>query len=204
MSSLSFSLERLKDVYVTSARRGFMAVSDRPMCVTSASGGSGNGTIIAVKRVYREDGRWVYDNPEHYGQWWLRSAWLEALALTGKEPWRIYRLDAADVARDLDSGVFTDDIRGFRNRCEPWQPVTVGKDGQIDGTTTIAAARVWARVDGWRVVQECDGRWRADEAHCNADRSILLCSKSHFDELPGIHDSAVEAISLVEAERPWK
>jgi hypothetical protein len=60
--SINFSLENLKRVYVSSCRRGFLAISDQPMCVTEASGGSGNSTIIAVKRVYREGGKWVYEN----------------------------------------------------------------------------------------------------------------------------------------------
>lgn len=204
--SINFSLENLKRVYVSSYMRGFLAVSDQPMCVTSSSGSSGNDTIIAVKRVYREEGRWVYANPDRSGQWWLQRAWKEAISLRGHEPWRVYELDASETATRLDAGEFTDDVRGFENRGEPWQPVTVDPTtGEIDGYTTIAAARIWARVDGWRVVQSDDGDWKADGTHCNADRSILKYSRQHFDPLPEFRmNEAGEAIVVVDENRPWK
>jgi hypothetical protein len=203
--TLNFSLDNLKKVYVSSCRRGFLAVSDQPMCVTSASGSSGNSTIIAIKRVYRDDGRWVYANPDHYGQWWLKTAWKEAVSLKGSEPWRVYELDAAEIAARLDAGEFTDDIRGFRNRCEPWQPVTLDADGAVSDYTAIAAAEVWERTDGWRVVRGHDGNWKAAETRCNADRSILKYSRNHFDPLPEcVLSKAAEAIALVDDRRPWK
>ncbi len=204
-SRLNFSLENLKKVYVTSAKRGFLAVSDMPMCVTSVSGSSGNDVILAVKRVYREDGRWLYGNPEVAGEWWLRKAWRDAIRLTGAEPWRVYELDAAEIAARLDAGEFTDDVRGFRNRGEPWQPVTVDPAGAVDGYTTIGAARIWERTDGWRVVRGDDGNWRADGTHCNADRGILKYSRQHFDPMPEcVLSEAAAAIAVVDDHRPWK
>jgi hypothetical protein len=203
--SLNFSLDNLKMVYVSSAKRGFLAVSDMPMCVT-ASGSSANHVIVAVKRVYRENGRWFYDNPERQGEWWLYNAWKEAIALTGGEPWRVYELDAEEVAGRLDAGEFTDDVRGFENRCEPWQPVTIDADGGVDGYATIAASRIWERVDGWRVVKRADGRWIADGSRCNADDSILRHgSPYHFDPLPDMAEDEVWfAMMAVDKDRPWE
>jgi hypothetical protein len=202
---LNFSLDNLKKVYVTSAKRGFLAVSDQPMCVTS-SGCSGNDVILAVKHVCRENGRWVYCNPEIGGEWWLRKAWRDAIALTGPEPWRVYELDAAEIAARLDAGEFTDDVRGFRNRGEPWQPIEVDAAGDHTGFTTIANARVWERTDGWRVTAREDGLWTADESRCNADRSVLKYSPHHFDPLVAFEAEhrAEDAMRLVDANRPWK
>lgn len=203
--ALHFSLDNLKHVYVSSCKRGILAVADQPMCVTHASGGSGNSTIICIKRVVREDGRWIYANPGVSGEWWLQSAWKEALSLVGAEPWRVYQLDAAETAARLDGGEFTDDVRGFRSRGEPWQPVTLDADGEIGGYTTIADAGVWVRDDGWRVVKGDDGAWRADGTRCNADRGILKYSRQHFDPLSEcVLSEAAAAISMVNDRRPWK
>lgn len=202
---LNFRLDNLKHVYVSSCRRGFLVVSDQPMCVTSASGSSGNDTIIATKRVYREDGRWVYAKPERPGQWWLKSAWLEAVSLQGGEPWRVYRLDAEEVARLLDDGAFTDDVRGFESRLEPWQPVNIDANGDVSGHPTIAAAKVWERTDGWRVVRRDDGLWVTDGSRCNADKSVLKYSPNHFDPIVSFaaERSAADAMLLVDVNRPW-
>ncbi|MNU63889.1 hypothetical protein D3C71_531540 [compost metagenome] len=203
--ALHFSLDNLNRVYVSSCKRGILAVADQPMCVTHASGSSGNSTIICIKRVVREDGQWVYANPGASGEWWLQSAWKEALSLVGAEPWRVYQLDAAETAARLDGGEFTDDVRGFRNRGEPWQPVTLDGDGAVAGYTTIAAAEIWERTDGWRVVRGHEGGWKADGSHCNADRGILKYSGQHFDPLPEcVLSEAAESIALVDHHRPWK
>jgi hypothetical protein len=202
--SINFSLENLKRVYVSSCRRGFLAVSDQPMCVTEASGGSGNSTIIAVKRVYREGGKWVYEKPDLPGQWWLKSAWKEAVALTGGQPWRVYELDAAEVAERLDSGEFADDIRGFKNRCEPWQPIRVDENGDTAGPAESSSATVWERMDGWRVVADGNGRWVPDGSKCDACRSILKESPNHFDPIPDFTTGILEeAFATVDANRPW-
>lgn len=201
---MNFSLDNLKHVYVSSCRRGFLVVSDQPMCVTSEDGASGNSTIISVKRVYRQDGQWHYANPDQPGSWWLRKAWDQAVALTGAEPWRIYRLDAAEVAEMLDEGVYTDDIRSFENRCEPWQPISVGSEGEQTGHVPALEAKVWERTDGWRVLRNGDGFWVFDGSKCNADKSTLKYSPYHFDPLPRLHIAmAAEAMLVVDANRPW-
>ena len=201
---LNFPLENLKHVYVSSCTRGFLAVSDQPMCVANASGGSGNHVIIAVKRVCREDGRWVYAEPDQPGQWWLKSAWLEAIALKGGEPWRVYQMDAAEVAELLDRGVFTDEIRGFKTRCEPWQPIRVDEHGNNAGHVISTDAEVWERADGWRVVRGRTGMWRPDGSRCNASRSILKHSPGHFDPIPEFETQIIgEAFAAVDARRPW-
>ncbi|NTF23601.1 hypothetical protein G6L37_35090 [Agrobacterium rubi] len=202
---LNFSLDDLKHVYVSSCRRGFMAISDNPMCITSESGSSGNHVIIAVKRVCREGGRWVYADPDQPGQWWLRTAWVEALALKGGEPWRVYEMDAMLVAENLDKGVFTDDIRGFKTRLEPWQPVLIDEDGNNVGVAVPSMASVWERTDGWRIVSDADGKWWANGSRCNADRrSTLKFSPNHFDPIEGFETNVIaEAMAVVDDRRPW-
>jgi hypothetical protein len=201
---LNFSLDRLKKVYVSSCWRGFWAISDNPSCVTNVSGSSANFTIIAVKRVCWEDGRWVYATPGRPGQWWLKKAWDEAVALTGNEPWRVYELSAERVAKLLDEGNSIDDIRGFSNRHEPWQPIAVDAAGEKIGYERPIGAKVWERADGWRVVQDSDGQWVAIGSRCNAHKSILRHSPHHFDPLPEtVFSHFAEAMALVDGHRPW-
>jgi hypothetical protein len=201
---MNFSLDRLRHVYVSSCRPGFWAVSDNPVVVTNAYGSSANHTMIAIKRVCRENGHWVYVLPDRPGQWWVKKAWDEALALKGAEPWRVYELDAGQVAEQLDSGVFTDDIRGFRNRLEMWQPIIIDQVGDQAAYATPAEAEVWERRDGWRVIRAEDGQWTPEGSRCNAARSTLRFSPHHFDPIPGIAAStAEEAMLVVDEKRPW-
>lgn len=197
-----FSLDQVQHVYVSSARRGFMAVADMPMCVDNCSGSSGNHVIVGIKQVERFDGEWRYAAPDAPPQYWLRKAWEEAIALSGAEPWRVYRLDASQVAAHLDAGAFVDDIRGFANRLEPWQPIKLDANGDMDGNEQPAIAAAWERVDGWRAIRQ-DGGWAADGSRCNADESTLEFSPRHFDPLPGTWASVREAIGAVDAQRPW-
>lgn len=200
---MNFSLENLKHIYVTSYKAGFLAIADDPMCVTTESGSSSNHIIISVKRVIRDNGEWVYARPDTSGEWWMKKAWDQALALTGAEPWRVYRLDADEVARLLDAGEFTDDVRGFSNRGEPWQPISVNAEGQRLSYEHPTKAAVWERRDGWRVVL-ADGAWVADGSRCNAARSTLLQSPRHFDPIEDLTCvTHIEAISAVDEQRPF-
>lgn len=201
-----FDPSRVARVYVSSCRRGFLAVADKPGCVTSVSGASGNHMIIGIKRVIRVDGEWQYADKDIGVDWWLQKAWKEAIALVGGEPWRVYELDAAHVAAQLDAGVFTDDIRGFQSRCEPWQPMIVDDRGDFVRHAPVVDANVWERDDGWRIVRTQIGAWLTDGSRCKASRSVLKSSPQHFEPLHpsfsfGSHAGAMEH---VEENRPWQ
>lgn len=197
------SLDHIEHVYVSSTRRGFLAVADIPICVDNCAGSSGNNVIIGIKRVVRDGDAWAYADSNALPQYWLRKAWDEAVALKGGEPWRVYRLDAAEVATRLDAGESIDDVRGFENRLEPWQAIELDARGDKTGSALPAKADAWERVDGWRAVRMACGAWTADGGRCNADEAVLEHSPQHFDGLSGDWPSAAEAIRAVDGLRPW-
>lgn len=199
------NLTKLKHVYVSSARRGFLAVVDRPFCVDSPFGMSSDNLLLSVKRVVWRDGTWQEAEPAATAQLWLRRAWEDAVALCGDEPWRIYELDSEAVAAQLEEGRHTDDIRGFDHRCEPWQPMKVDGNGDFTAHADPSTAMAWERTDGWRVTLR-NGSWRPDGTHCNAEETILKYSPDHFLEFGSDIEfsNANEAMSAVDLGRPWE
>lgn len=195
---------KVRKVYVSSARRGFMAVADWPMCIDSLHGSSGSHIVIGIKRVARREGAWHWEDVDSAPQLWLRKAWDGAVGLQGDEPWRVYELDAAEVAARLDAGEHVDDVRGFESRLEPWQPIRTDALGSVVSTVPSAEAEQWERTDGWRVVF-IDGVWRPDGTRCNADPGILEYSPDHFIEFSSAEGfpAAVKAMEAVDMGRPW-
>lgn len=212
-----FNLDRagLEHVYVASHMRGILVISDNPMVNTMCQGASSNHILVMTKRVIRKDGRWVYEDLTSIGTIWLKKAFDEAVALTGGEPWRIYKLDAVKVAEALDNGVFVDTVRGFESRHEKWQPIRPTKAGETVSEShwdlpegmiyadRADEATMWLRVDGWKVVQDGDG-WRGDETGCNACETTVKYSPDHFTPLPQVKPTYEEAIAWVERFRPWE
>lgn len=199
---------------ISPAWRGFHLITGNPSVVTSA-GCSGTGVIAELSRlVWRENQSWGV--VPH--SMWLKKALDAAIALTGNEPWRVYALSPKEVEEALLRGEHIDDIRGFANRHEPWQPFetltdmeTANEHGATDESRDLyakpAEATVWQRVDGWTVQRQDDLTWRAvppEPGSCIGvpDDHFRTIHQSNGDEIVFLTPSG--AMETVDSVRPWK
>ena len=196
----------LDKVYVSSARRGFYRVTYESLTSGCPSHGSYPGLALVYAVKYYDSGEW--SDVDGKPQYWIYRDWQAHLDLTGGEPWRWYELDAGEVEAALERGAHIDDVRGFKTRCEPWQPgkfVYQNDKGQNSSVTCRPTeADFWERSDGWRVVKINDEiGWEAVGNWCNADRSVLKTSPHHFEPVNDIYPTAAEMMVRLDNIRPW-
>lgn len=211
---LPFPMREDTKLLVASHWRGFHMITGSPSVTTSEMGSSSTHVVVEVSRLVWADDSWTM---KPHPRLWMKAALDKAIALTGAEPWRVYELSARSVEESLRRGIHIDDIRGFKNRLEPWQPFVnladlkrahdLGTDAPRDLYASPAAAEVWGRVDGWKVERQVDLTWRG--VPCEPD-SCVGVSPNHFrtihhdngDEM--IFETANAAMAAVDQHRRWE